>query len=335
MISKIYAKFKEYIKNNKYSLLFLLFFACLCFYKLPYVVYAPGGAIDLEDRVIVDDGYDYDGKLQMAYVSMIKCNIPIYLLSQIIPSWDLMEMNEVTYEDTSIDETIKINQYFLEDSKYNAIKSVFDILDKEVVITNYQLNVVGLADNIDTSLKLFDVILAINGNEVKSTKEVQDLLDGLKVGDIVSLRIIRDNKYNTIETKLVDIDGHPRLGVIIKPTFDYQTTPEVKIISTDQESGSSGGLMTALSLYNKLTPNDITSNKNIIGTGTINEDGTIGEIGGIKYKLTGAINNDADVFICPIANYDEAIEIKEKEKSNITIIAKSTLSEVIDALKEL
>ena len=72
--------------------------------------------------------------------------------------------------------------------------------------------------------------------------------------------------------------------------------------------------MMALSIYGNLTNQDLTNGKTIVGTGTIDIDGNVGSIGGVKYKLIGAVKNKADIFIVPNGeNYDEAIKIK-KEK---------------------
>ena len=72
----------------------------------------------------------------------------------------------------------------------------------------------------------------------------------------------------------------------------------------------------AISIYDKLTGENLSKGDKIIGTGTIDMDGSVGEIGGVKYKLIGAVNNHAKVFICPTANYEEAMNIAKEKKYN-------------------
>lgn len=55
--------------------------------------------------------------------------------------------------------------------------------------------------------------------------------------------------------------------------------------------------MMSLAIYNYLTENDITHGLKIAGTGTIDADGNVGTIGGIEYKIKGAIKNKVDVFL--------------------------------------
>lgn len=90
----------------------------------------------------------------------------------------------------------------------------------------------------------------------------------------------------------------------------------------------------ALSIYGNLTNQDLTNGKTIVGTGTIDIDGNVGSIGGVKYKLIGAVKNKADIFIVPNGeNYDEAIKIKKEKNYKIKIIGVSTLKEAINELK--
>ena len=126
-----------------------------------------------------------------------------------------------------------------------------------------------------------------------------------------------------------------KIGVSLLTTYDYEVDPEVNITSKASEAGSSGGLMMSLTIYNQLVEEDITKGKKIVGTGTIDIDGNVGEIGGVKYKLIGAVKNDADIFMCPIENYEEAKKVAEEKDYDITIIAVHTFQEAIEKLEEL
>ena len=67
--------------------------------------------------------------------------------------------------------------------------------------------------------------------------------------------------------------------------------------------------MLTLAIYNSLVDKDITKGKKVVGTGTIEEDGSVGSIGGVKYKLNGAVRQKADVFLVPAGeNYEEAFK---------------------------
>ena len=78
---------------------------------------------------------------------------------------------------------------------------------------------------------------------------------------------------------------------------------------------------------------DLTKGDIIAGTGVIYEDGSVGSIDGVKYKLKGAVKNKAKVFIVPSENYDEAVKLKKEHNYDIEIIEADNLHNVIEKLK--
>ena len=74
--------------------------------------------------------------------------------------------------------------------------------------------------------------------------------------------------------------------------------PKVKIDS-HEIGGPSAGLMFTLEIYNQLVEDDLTRGHEIAGTGTINEKGEVGPIGGIQQKVVAASDAGAEVFFAP------------------------------------
>ena len=109
----------------------------------------------------------------------------------------------------------------------------------------------------------------------------------------------------------------------------------LEIKNKNSESGPSGGLIMSLSMYNALTSEDITKGKKIVGTGTIDRNGNVGAIGGINYKLASAVKEKADIFICPVDNYDEVKELMDKYNYKIKVISVSTFDEAIRKLEQV
>ena len=91
---------------------------------------------------------------------------------------------------------------------------------------------------------------------------------------------------------------------------------------------------TALSMYNALISEDITYGMKIVGTGTIDEDGIVGKIGSVTYKLAAAVKAKADLFICPSDNYEDAINYAKEKKYEITIRGVNTFEDALKVLKE-
>ena len=66
MFTKIYEKIKKFIKENYKELIVLVVVVLLFTIKLPYSIYTPGGAVNLNDRITVEDGYETEGSFNMA-----------------------------------------------------------------------------------------------------------------------------------------------------------------------------------------------------------------------------------------------------------------------------
>ena len=94
------------------------------------------------------------------------------------------------------------------------------------------------------------------------------------------------------------------MGVSIDPTFDLPIKVKVDI---DRVGGPSAGMMFALAIMDKLTPQDELNGAKVAGTGEIYVDGKVYPIGGIQYKLNGAREAGADYFLAPVANCPDVI----------------------------
>ena len=125
------------------------------------------------------------------------------------------------------------------------------------------------------------------------------------------------------------------VGIMISNISELETNPKIELKFNSSESGSSGGLMMTLAIYNYLIDDDITKGRKIVGTGTIDELGNVGSIGGVKYKLAGAVKEKADLFLVPFGeNYEEAKKEKEEKNYDIKIVAVKTLDEAISYLEK-
>lgn len=332
MFTKYYEKIKNFMRENVFFFLALIGIVCVFQFELPYVIYTPGGSIDLSDRIEVENGYSASGSFSMAYVSMMKGNIPFILLSYLMPNWDLIPTSNIKPENESLDEMIMADRISMEQAQNNAILAAYQLAGKEVKILNKVNHVVYISEDAHTDLNLFDELLKMNGKRVESLPELQEMVQQFQAGDDVLFEVKRGDDILETHAKIYDTEEGLKVGVAITTTYEYETNPKITIDSKESESGPSGGLMMALSIYNTLVEHDITGGKKIIGTGTIDEFGNVGKIGGVKFKLLGASKKKADVFLVPEENYEEAITVKKENDLDIRIISVKTLQEAIDAL---
>jgi PDZ domain-containing protein len=152
-----------------------------------------------------------------------------------------------------------------------------------------------------------DVITTVDGAEVTGAGKLTQLIQAKPAGTTLTVGYTRAGKPGTaqITTKADPKDKTPRIGIQVE---QQQPHPFTVSIDLDEVGGPSAGLMFTLGIIDKLRPADLTGGKIIAGTGTIDDDGNVGPIGGIPQKLVGAKKAGAQVFLVPKDNCAEALK---------------------------
>lgn len=334
MIKKIKKYIINDIKRNYKFYIGLFLIMALFLVRFDYVIYTPGSLENLNDRIIVTPSNESKGSMNLTYVTSIPANIPNMLLSLIIPNWDIESLNNMRVEDESEKEIENRDKIYLKDTSYDAVIAAFKEANMKYEITNVDVTITYIYNIARTNLKVGDVIKTINGVKITSFNSLINEVNKYEVGEKLIINVLRNNKIIECEATIVLEENKKMIGISLAELKNIKTNPEVKFVFKNNESGSSRGLMCALEIYNRITKYDITKGDIISGTGVIDENGNVGSIGGVKYKLKGAVNKHAKVFIVPSDNYEEAISLKNKYKYDIEIIKADTLKNVIKALKE-
>lgn len=323
-------KIKEFLKNNIKYILILVIVGIIANYPLPYYIEAPGGTIDITNRIDIDGGYVSKGSLNLLYVTEYRGNVMTYLMGLVLPNFDIEKQEERQISNESAQDIYIRNRVMLENSIDNATILAYRHANKTVNITGY--NNVILANYNDNDLKIGDNIISIDDVKVSNLIDIKNELDKKEANQTITIGIRRDNKEHSFKVKL---DDEKKLGIIVQTDYEYELDPKINIKFKTSESGSSGGLMLALSIYNAITSEDITHGLKVAGTGTIDIEGNVGEIGGVKYKIMGAVRNKMDLVFVPAANYDEAMEVKKEHNYDIDIIKVNTFEEALNYLNNL
>jgi PDZ domain-containing protein len=159
------------------------------------------------------------------------------------------------------------------------------------------------------ALKVGDEITTIDGKPVNTAKGLRDAIRTREPGQSVQIGYLRDGKAGTATLTTVKSDdptGRAIIGVSPSERCPCKTPYDVHITLGDEVGGPSAGLMFSLGVIDTLTPGDMTSGMSIAGTGTMDLDGQVGPIGGIRQKLIGARRKGATDFLVPEGNWDEA-----------------------------
>jgi PDZ domain-containing protein len=338
-------------KIKKRWIFFIIVLLFLHFYQLPYYYSQPGGAKVLNDVIDVEDGYtEEEGSLMLTTVQMGKANIFFYAWAQMSPYRILYPEEQLRYEGET-DEEYQHRQLMAMTSSQEVAKIVaYEAAGKMVEYEHEGVLVTTLIEGMPAYgvLKPGDHIIEVNGEQVHTAEQLIEKLQGMDESDTVQITINREGETQVVELGFTAFPKGinapaDRVGIgISAPVTDREVTftPGVSI-DTSQIGGPSAGLMFSLEIYNQLLETDITKGYDIAGTGTINEAGEVGRIGGANQKVVAADKAGADYFFAPNeggasqSNYQEALEAAKDIGTNMKIIPIDTFDEALNFLQSL
>jgi PDZ domain-containing protein len=144
-----------------------------------------------------------------------------------------------------------------------------------------------------------DVITAVDGAAVSCHAPAGTLIKARRPGAPVQLTVLRHGRTFRFRLATTDVQGQPEIGVQIVESFVF---PFSVTISIGNIGGPSAGLMFALGIIDKITPDNLAGGRFVAGTGEIQASGTVLPIGGIQQKMAGARAAGATIFLTPAAN---------------------------------
>ncbi|MDM5156112.1 SepM family pheromone-processing serine protease [Bacillus sp. DX1.1] len=329
-----------------YALLIGVILAMLLVYvRLPYYITKPGMAEKLEPYVQVDGGTKESGDFMLVTVSMGRANVVNFLSAKFNKYNQIFKEEEILQQNES-DEDYQFRQvYAMKDSQNAAIYNAYKRANRSVSFQNKGVLVAGITKNMpaEGKLKLGDVIVAVDGQSFETAEQFIAYMKGKKEGEAVNIEYVRDKKSHTEKLTLKPIpEDKSRAGIGVSIITDKELTvdPKVKIDANDI-GGPSAGLMFTLEIYNQLVKEDMTKGHEIAGTGTINEKGEIGPIGGIQQKVVAAHDAGAEIFFAPNekgapkSNYKEAVIAAKDIKTKMKIVPVDTLDDALAYLEKM
>ena len=315
------------IKTRYKIIFFIIIVFALLIIEFPYYIESPGGISSLENKIKVN-GYKSKGSFNLAYVNEYVATIPLIVYSIFNKKFDIVKQDEYIMNGETEDDYSNRDKLLMDESISNATYVAYKKANKTIEEISNKLYVL-YNENENSDLKVNDEIIELNNIKVFSREDIEKILKTIDK-DKVTLKVKNEDK---IYTKHVYLTKDKKLGIIVSNIKEYKTNPEINFNIDKNESGSSGGLMMALSIYNSLIKKDLTNGKKIVGTGTIDTYGNVGEIGGVKYKLISAEKSKADLFFVPYGdNCLEAQQLNKKYKYKLKIKCVKTFDEAIDYL---
>lgn len=182
----------------------------------------------------------------------------------------------------------------------------------------------------DGKLRAGDRLVSVNGTAVASPDAVNTLLQATKPGDTATVAFTRGDAPQTVTVTLGSGDGRAQgvLGVMLA----VLPKDGGVAINLGGVGGPSAGLMFSLGIVDKLTPGPLTGGRFVAGTGAIDAQGTVSNIGGIQFKMAAARAAGATVFLLPAGECAEAVAAAP---AGLQLIKVGTLHDAVTALDDL
>ncbi|CAB4900804.1 unannotated protein [freshwater metagenome] len=171
-----------------------------------------------------------------------------------------------------------------------------------------------------------DVIVAVNSNPLTSIDKLIEAVQSAGAGTPVDLTLDRSGQAVVVTVTPVAKEGKAFIGLIGQTAYNY---PFDVTIHLNDVGGPSAGMMFALGIIDKVTPDDLTGGKKFAGTGTIDAAGTVGPIGGIREKMYSAQAAGAEFFLAPV---DDCAEVIGHIPAGLQVFAVTTLHEAVNAV---
>ncbi|KAF0846406.1 PDZ domain-containing protein [Nocardia caishijiensis] len=305
---------------------------------VPFVALGPGPTFDtlgqVDGKQVVDvTGAPLDpttGQLNMTTVS-VRDELNLFEAFGFWVSGEhgLVPRAEVYPPGVSREEVDKSNQQDFKDSESNAEVAALHHLNLPTVVLVRGVVEEGPAKDILTA---DDQLISIDGKPINAPQEVIDLVGTKRPGDVITVVYRRGDAEQTTPITLAarpDDNDKGYLGI----GLGEGGRPPLKVeFNLADIGGPSAGLMFSLALIDKLSPGELNGGRFVAGTGTIDQEGKVGPIGGIQYKMIAAREAGAETFLVPAANCNEAAQ---RIPEGLRLVKVDTLDTAITALSDI
>ncbi len=333
----------------------MLVFAAAALLPLDMYIQKPGGAYDLAPLVDVQGGdKDDDGNLSLMTIALSKATPLTYAVAGFMDSRKIMKAGQVRRDGESEKEYNLRQKQLMEDSQINAIFVAYSRAGKTVSLETEGVLVLDVVEGsaADGILEAGDLITSVGDVPVDSADAFADAVASVPEGNAVHLEVVREDGKTEKEITpgtIPGTGGRKGLGVSFTAKRIIETEPAVEI-DTEEIGGPSAGLMFTLEIMNQLMEKDLTKGYRVAGTGEMSEDGTVGRIGGVDFKVMAADREGIEIFFAPDdeiteemrervtdirSNYDTAAETAEKIGTDMKIVPVKTIDDALDYLEAL
>lgn len=319
-------------------LVILLGLAVAASLPVPYYSVAPGSALQVNHliRVPKERAFPPNGKIMLATVALRRLTAPEMVAGWLDSDVDVVPEEQILGS-TPRSHFSRQNRELMDDSKQLAAVVALRHMGVPVPEHGSGAQVMATEEGSPAHgrLRVGEVVTAVDGRPTALASHLVQSIRTHRPQDRVSLQVLDQQGNSRVEEVVVGTSRHRPggyLGVYVRTKdqrFDFPF--EVKIESGDI-GGPSAGLAFTLGLVDSLTSGELTGGKKVAATGTVELDGSVGNVGGVAQKTAAVRAVGADYFLVPAGEYDEAVS---RAGDDLEVIKASNVSEALAALARL
>lgn len=316
--------------------------ACEVFATQPVceVAVLPGPSEDTLPLVTIDgvESFESDGQLRLTTIAVQdELDLRTWLRARTSGTIDAVPRETIYPSGSDREQVAENNALMMADSQLMA--TVAGLTASGYTLTGEGALVAGIADDAVTdALKTGDVIVGVDGEVILDSRDVLDAVRASEPGTVLRFDVESGETTREVDVTLGRSDDQPPVpyvGVILTTELEL---PIDVTIDAGVIGGPSAGLVFALSIVELLGPEDLTDGRVIAGTGTVDRDGRVGAVGGVRQKVAGATapsfgDDPAAVFLVPRANLAEARRAAVERE--VLLVPVDTLGDALEALENL
>lgn len=312
------------------------------FLPVPYLVASPGLALNTIGKaegepIIQVDGrksYEHKGGLSMVTVQYAggpgtRMDLLTVLSGWLSPTQAVLPEEALFPPDQSPEEISEHQSVEMNDSQMNATAAALNEMGVDYETTAV---VADVAKDMPAAGKLRkdDVITEVDGEPIADKDEAVKGVSDREPGDTVRVTVERGGETEKVEITTTEEDGKPLIGILIANDMKF---PFKVDFSVGQVGGPSAGMMFALGIMDRLSPEGLTGGHRVAGTGTITPDGTVGGVSGVEQKMVSADQQGAEYFLVPGESCSQTFD--SAATGDIEVVKVDTLNDAEQALKAI
>jgi PDZ domain-containing secreted protein/Zn-dependent protease/CBS domain-containing protein len=314
----------------------LLLIAAAALYHPPLLVLEPGQTLDVS-RDITITGVKTDEVEGRYLLTSVRLARPTGLgtIAAFVTGREVVALSQVLPEGTDAGEYFRQQRQIFRQSRLFAAAAAAEEVGLDVAVEGSGVVVESVLPGSPASkvLRPDDVIVRLDGSAVKIASQMQEAIRARPPGTRFRLVVERANRSRplrvVVRSAALAGTAVPQTGIgVLISTRDFNVDLPFEVQFRDRRiGGPSAGLAYALAISDMLRPDDFVQGAIVGATGTIDIEGRVGPVGGLRAKAQALEDARADLFLVPEQ------EIGEVAESGVETRGVADLRQAIEVLR--